>query len=401
MTDNNPSLSQWARNIAPSPTLQVDAKAKALIAAGGDICSFGAGEPDFDTPEFIKEACFQALRKGKTKYTPVAGIPELRAALAEKYTQENGIPNVTDQQVVVSPGAKYSCYLAVRAICSLGDEAIIPSPYWVSYPEMVKLTGARPKIIKGCEHNGFKITAEQLRESITNKTRLLILNSPSNPSGAVYNDKELKDLMKEVLKAGIYVLSDEIYEYFLYGGAIHHSPASFSKEAAAATITVSGFSKTFAMTGWRLGTLVAAPTIAKAIADLQSQTTSNATTFAQYGALAAITDPQASRDSIDKMLKVFDQRRRNLFNGLNAIDGLRCQCAQGAFYLFPNIASSGLSSTEFCSRLLDEHDTAVVPGIAFGADEYVRFSYAVSDTVIEKGLSHLKKFCASLNLNDA
>ena len=390
-------LSTWARNVTPSPTLSLTAKTKALIASGEDVCGFGAGEPDFDTPSFIKEACIQALQAGKTHYTPVAGIPELRAAIAEKYVRENRIRDITEENVVVCPGGKYACYLAILAVCSPGDEVIIPAPYWVSYPEMVKLAGATPKVIAADEPNGFKLTVETLNAAITpGKTRLLILNSPSNPTGAVYDRAELEKLMEVVVASGLYVLSDEIYEYFLYDTAVHYSPAAFSQATAAVTVTVSGFSKSYAMTGWRLGTLVAPRYIAKAVSNLQSQTTSNPTTFAQYGALATLQDREAARQAIDNMLHAFDQRRHILGEGLRAIDGIQCQRAQGAFYLFPNIASFGLTSNAFCERLLTSQKMAVVPGIAFGEDRCVRISYATDLNTIEIGLERLKAFCDHL-----
>jgi aspartate aminotransferase len=388
-------LSTWASNIAPSPTLAVDAKAKELKAAGEDVCGFGAGEPDFDTPEFIKEACVKALTEGKTKYAPAAGIPALREALAAKYRNQ-GVDGVTAAQCVVSPGGKYSCYLAILAVISPGDEVVIPAPYWVSYPEMVKLAGGVPKVVFAGQEHGFKMTPDQLRAAITPKTRLLIINSPSNPTGAIYSPEELQALTEVALEAGIYIMSDEIYEYLLYDGVKHVSPASFSQEAADSVITVAGFSKTFSMTGWRLGTLMAPPIVAKAVTNLQSQTSSNATTFAQYGALAALEQWDQSLLAIQGMLQVFDRRRLRLLEGLQGIDGLECARAQGAFYLFPNIEKFGLSSNEFASRILEEEKVAVVPGEAFGAPGYIRLSYATSDDVIEKGLGRLAKFCARL-----
>lgn len=389
-------LSVWAENIAPSPTLAVDAKAKALKAAGEDVCGFGAGEPDFDTPEFIKEAAIQALRDGKTKYAPAAGIPELRAALAEKFVTQNGFDRVDPGQVVISPGGKFSCYLAILAVCGPGDEVIVPAPFWVSYPEMVKLAGATPKVLLAGDDAGFKVTAAQFREAITPKTRLFLLNSPSNPTGAVYTREEMEEIVAVALEHNVLILSDEIYEHLLYEGARHVSPASFGPDAAASTITVGGFSKSFSMTGWRLGTLVAPPAIAKAVADLQSQTSSNATTFAQYGALAAVRDQEASASAIAGMLEVFDRRRLKLHDGLNGIDGIRCLRSQGAFYLFPNISALRLGSTEFSARLLEKEKVAVVPGVAFGADEYIRLSYATADSVIEKGLERMARFCQGL-----
>lgn len=393
---NQIKLSTWAENIAPSPTLAVDAKAKELKAAGEDVCGFGAGEPDFDTPEFIKAACVQALSEGKTKYAPAPGLPALRSAIAEKYRRDNGVEGVEAAQVVVSPGGKYSCYLAILAVVSPGDEVIIPAPYWVSYPEMVKLAGGTPKSIFAGADAGFKISPEQLREAITPKTRMVILNSPSNPTGAIYSPAELEALTQVAVEAGIYIMSDEIYEYLLYDGVQHVSPASFSKEAADSVITVSGFSKTFSMTGWRLGTLMAPLPIAKAVASIQSQTSSNATTFAQYGALAAMEHWEQSMAAVNAMLQVFDRRRLRLLEGLSAIDGIQCPRAQGAFYLFPNIESFGLSANDFAGRILEEEKVALVPGEGFGAPGYIRLSYAIADEMIEKGIERITRFCASL-----
>ncbi len=389
-------LSPWASNISPSPTLAVDAKAKALAAAGEDVCGFGAGEPDFDTPEFIKEACVKALREGKTKYAPAPGVPQLRSLLAEKYQKENGIQGLEASQVVVSPGGKFSCYLAILSVIGPGDEVVIPAPYWVSYPEMVKLAGGVPKVVFAGQEAGFKIDPDQLRAAITPKTRLVILNSPSNPTGAVYSRAELEALVDVALEKDVYVMSDEIYEYLLYDSVSHHSPASFSKEAAERVITVSGFSKTFSMTGWRLGTLVAPAPIAKAVAALQSQTSSNATTFAQYGAIAALEHADQSRAAVGEMLTVFDRRREKLLAGLQAIEGIECARAQGAFYLFPKISGLGVDSDTFATRLLEAEKVAVVPGAGFGAPDYMRLSYATSDSVIEKGLARLARFCSAL-----
>jgi len=388
-------LSVWAHNISPSPTLAVDAKAKALAAAGEDVCGFAAGEPDFDTPEHIKEACIAALRAGKTKYAPTPGIEPLRQAIAEKYFTDYGL-KVAPSQVIVSPGGKFSCYLSILATCSPGDEVIIPAPFWVSYPEMVKLAGAVPKLVLADDTTGFKLTPAQLEAAITPKTRLLILNSPSNPTGTVYTRPELEALVDIALKHNLYILSDEIYEHLTYDGAKHVSPATFSPEAAARTIIVSGFAKTYAMTGWRLGTTVAPAPIAKAISELQSQQTSNATTFAQWGALAALTEREKTQAALDTMLVAFDRRRKFLHAELNKIPGITCLLAEGAFYLFPNISSFGLSSEEFCTRLLNEKKVAAVHGSAFGAEGYLRLSYATSDAIIAKGVVRLAEFCASL-----
>ncbi len=390
-----PPLSTWARNLAPSPTLAVDAKAKALQAAGEDVCGFGAGEPDFDTPDFIKDACVAALKAGKTKYAPTPGINELRSAIADRYGADYGL-KVAPGQVVVSPGGKFSCYLAILATCSPGDEAIIPAPYWVSYPEMVRLAGAEPRFVLAEDSGGFKITPAQLEAAITPRTRLLILNSPSNPTGAVYNAAEIEAVVEVALKHNLFILSDEIYEYLVYDGVKHRCVATLGAEAEAHTIVVSGFSKPYAMTGWRLGTIVAPLAIAKACAEIQSQTTSNATTFAQYGAVAALREKARSMEALGCMMTAFDRRRRLLHAGLNRIPGVSCLLAQGAFYLFPNIANFGLSSQEFCARLLEKEKVAAVPGSAFGAEGYVRLSYATSDAIIARGLERMGRFCASL-----
>jgi aspartate aminotransferase len=393
---NQPNpLSTWAQNIAPSPTLAVDAKAKALLAAGEDVCGFAAGEPDFDTPDHIKEAAAAALKSGRTKYAPTPGIQPLREAIAEDYAARFGL-KVAPAQVIVSPGGKFSCYLSILAVCSPGDEVIIPAPYWVSYPEMVKLAGATPKFVLADDTTGFRLTPAQLEAAITPRTRLLILNSPSNPTGAVYTRAELEAIMEVALRHNLYIMSDEIYEHLLYDGASHVSPATFSKEAGERTIIVSGFSKTYSMTGWRLGTTVAPAPIAKAVAGLQSQTSSNATTFAQYGALAALKEKGKTQAALDAMLAAFDRRRRFLHAALNQIAGVKCLLAQGAFYLFPNISSLGLGSAGFCDRLLDRQRVAAVPGSAFGAEGYLRLSYATSDEIIKKGVERLAAFCADL-----
>ena len=390
-------LSSWAKNVAPSPTLAVDAKAKALKAAGEDVCGFGAGEPDFDTPSFIKDACAQALANGKTKYATAAGIPALRNALAQKYLEKGVLKELNPAQIVVSPGGKYSCYLAIIATCGPGDEVIIPAPYWVSYPEMVKLAGATPRVVFAGDEQGFKVTPEQIEEVLSPSSRMIILNSPSNPTGCLYSRKEMEAIVELACRHDLLIMSDEIYEYLLYDKAEHFSPASFSPDAAERVITVSGFSKTFSMTGWRLGTLVANPTITKAVADLQSQTTSNATTFAQFGALAAMENWEQSMEAVKGMLIHFDRRRLKLLDGLQGISGTTCQRSEGAFYLFPNISSYGLSSEEFSARLLEEEKVAVVSGHAFGAEGYIRLSYATSDEIIEKGLNRITKFCANIN----
>lgn len=388
-------LSTWAKNISPSPTLAVDAKAKKLKSEGKDVCGFGAGEPDFDTPEFIKEACIKAIEAGKTKYLPSAGLPALREALAAHYAKRRGI-SYNASNFIVSPGGKFSCYLAIMSVISPGDEVIIPAPYWVSYPEMVKLAGGTPVYVKATDAADFKVTVQQLESVCPPKTKLLILTSPSNPTGAVYSAQELKEIMDFAIARDILVMSDEIYSTLVYDGVEAISPASLSEEAKEHTIVVSGFSKAFSMTGWRLGTLCAPDAIAKAVANLQSQTSSNATSFAQYGALAAMENEALADAAVAEMKKSFDRRRLMLLEGLNAIDGVFCRRAQGAFYLFPNISSFGMASVDFCAKLLEEKLVAVVPGSAFGSDENVRFSYAVSDETIQKGIERMAQFCSEI-----
>ena len=390
-----PLLSSWALNVSPSPTLAIDSKAKALQAAGEDVCGFAAGEPDFDTPDHIKDAAIAALKAGKTKYAPTPGIEPLRQAIAAKYASDYGL-KVAPSQVVVSPGGKFSCYLGILSVCSPGDEVIIPAPYWVSYPEMVKLAGAVPRFILAGDTTGFRVTAAQVEAAVTPKTKLLVINSPSNPTGAVYSRGEMEAIVEVALRHRITILSDEIYEYLVYDGVRMVAPATLSPEAAAATIIVSGFSKTYSMTGWRLGTLVAPQPIAKAVAELQSQMSSNATTFAQYGALAALQEKDKTQAALSRMLESFDRRRKFLHAELNKIPGITCQLAKGAFYLFPNISKLGVPSQDFCARLLETKRVAAVPGSAFGAEGYLRLSYATSDAVIAKGVERLAQFCKAL-----
>jgi len=392
---NPPPLSTWARNVSPSPTLAVDAKAKALQAAGEDVCGFAAGEPDFDTPEHIKEACIAALKAGKTKYAPTPGIEPLRQAIVDRYAAEYGL-KLTPAQAIVSPGGKFNCFLGVLAVCSPGDEVIVPAPYWVSYPEMVKLAGATPRFVLADDRTGFRLTPEMVEAAITPRTRLLILNSPSNPTGAVYTRKELEAIVAVALRHNLYILSDEMYEHLVYDNARPTCVAAFSPEVAARTITVAGFSKTYAMTGWRIGTTVAPLPVAKAISELQSQMSSNVTTFAQYGALAALKEKEKTTAAVQRMLVAFDRRRKSLHAELNRIPGITCLLAEGAFYLFPNISSFGLKDLDFCNRLLDEQKVAAVPGSAFGAEGYLRLSYATSDEIIAKGVARLAAFCAGL-----
>jgi len=388
----NYRISQRAASLSPSLTLAIDAKAKQMKAEGLDVVGFGAGEPDFDTPQHIKDAAAKALADGFTKYTPSSGIPELRQAIADKFKRENGL-SYKPSQVIVSCGGKHSCYNVILATCQEGDEVIIPAPYWLSYPEMVKLASARPVILETTDRTEFKVTPEQLRAALTPRTKLFILNSPSNPTGSVYTPEETKILGDLCVEKGVLILSDEIYEHLLYDGARVKSVASFSQAHCEHTIITHGFAKAWSMTGWRLGFLAAPEPIARAIDAVQSHSTSNPTSFAQKGAVAALTGPQ---DHLPRWLAEYDRRRRYAHQKLNSIPGISCVNPKGAFYLFPNIAKLGLKSTEFCARLLEQEKVAAVPGIAFGADDYLRISYATSLANIEKGLDRLDKFARSL-----
>ena len=388
----NYRISQRAASLAPSLTLAIDSKAKQMKAEGQDVVGFGAGEPDFDTPQHIKDAAVKALAAGFTKYTPSSGIPELRQAIADKFKRENGL-TFKPSQIIVSCGGKHSCFNVIVATCQEGDEVIIPSPYWLSYPEMVKLAGARSVILPTTDQTEFKVTPDQLRAAITPRTRLFILNSPSNPTGSVYTPEEIKVLGDFCVEKGVLIMSDEIYEHLLYDGAMVKSVASFSQAHYEHTIVVHGFAKAWSMTGWRLGWCAAPEPIAKAIDAIQSHSTSNPTSFAQKGAVAALTGPQ---DHLKTWLAEFDRRRTYAWKKLNSIPGISCVNAKGAFYLFPKISGTSLKSTEFCAKLLEQEKVAAVPGIAFGADDYLRISYATSMANIEKGLDRLDRFVRSL-----
>ena len=385
-------ISERAASLSPSLTLTIDSKAKAMKAAGEDVVGFGAGEPDFDTPQHIKDACAQALADGFTKYTPASGIPELREAIADKFKRENGL-TYKPSQVIVSCGGKHSCYNVIMATCQAGDEVIIPAPYWLSYPEMVKLAGATPVILTTSDQTEFKVTPAQLRAAITPNTRLFILNSPSNPTGSVYTPEEVRALGDICVEKNVLIMSDEIYEHLVYDGARVQSVASFSPAHFEHTIIVHGFAKAWSMTGWRLGFLAAPEPIARAIDAIQSHSTSNPTSFAQKGGVAALTGPQ---DHLPLWLAEFAKRRSYAWQKINSIPGISCVNAKGAFYLFPNISQTGLKSSEFCARLLEQQKVAAVPGIAFGADDYLRISYATSLANIEKGLDRLDQFVRSL-----
>jgi aspartate aminotransferase len=389
----NYHIAQRADSLSPSLTLAIDSKAKAMKATGEDVVGFGAGEPDFDTPQHIKDAAAKALAGGFTKYTPSSGIPELREAIAAKFKAENGL-TYKPSQIIVSNGGKHSCYNVILATCQEGDEVIIPSPYWLSYPEMAKLAGATPVILETTDKTEFKVTPAQLRAAITPNTRLFILNSPSNPTGSVYTPDEIKALGDICVEKGVLIMSDEIYEHLTYDGAVVKSVASFSRAHYDHTIIVHGFAKAWSMTGWRLGFLAAPEPIAKAIDAVQSHSTSNPCSFAQKGGVAALTGPQ---DHLPGWLSEYAKRRTRAWQMLNAIPGVTCVNSKGAFYLFPNIGGTRLKSADFCARLLEQEKVAAVPGIAFGADDYIRISYATSLTNIEKGLERMDRFVRGLN----
>jgi len=376
-----------------SATLSITAKAKAMKAAGEDVLSLCAGEPDFDTPEHIKNAAIEALKRGETKYTPESGRPDLKEACAEKFVRENNVPS-SAAQIVVAAGAKFSIFSAIAALCGPGDEVILGSPYWVSYPEMIKASGATPVIVPCSAENNYELDPEKLKAAVTSNTKLLILNSPSNPTGAVYRKETLEKIAKLAIERNFMVLSDEIYEKLTYEPDFPHiSIASFSKEISDLTITVNGFSKAYSMTGWRLGYLTAPKWLTDRICALQSNTTSNPTTFAQFGAIAALKGDQAP---VETMRQAFARRRDMIYGLMSDIPGVKCIRPQGAFYIFCDISSFGLNSWDFSGRLLSETKTAVIPGQPFGADGNIRLSYACSEQTIQKSVERIRGFCSKL-----
>jgi len=395
-------LSERAKRIKPSPTLSIDAKAKAMKASGIDIVSFGVGEPDFDTPENIKEAAIKAIKEGFTKYTPVGGIDPLKDAIIEKFNKDNNL-NYAREEIIVSCGAKHSLYNIAQALLNPGDEVLIPSPYWVSYPDQVLLNDAIPVFVKTYESDSFMLRPEAIESSITKKTKALILNSPSNPTGLTYDRKTLEKIAEVVLRYGIFVISDEIYEKLTYDGFKHVSIASFDNEIKAKTTVVNGLSKAYAMTGWRIGYAAGSKELIKAMTNIQSQSTSNPTSIAQKAAVEALSGPQ---DFITVMLAEFDKRRRFLINELNSVPGMSCLAPTGAFYAFPNTSklygkSAGertiSSSSDLALYLLEKANVALVHGDAFGDDDYVRLSYATSIEEIKKGVDRIREAVSRLS----
>ncbi|MBO5008496.1 MAG: pyridoxal phosphate-dependent aminotransferase [Clostridia bacterium] len=389
-------ISNKFKGISPSPTLMIDSKFKQMKADGMDVVGFGAGEPDFDTPQHIKDAAIAAINAGVTKYTPASGTLELKKAICDKFKRDNGL-SYEPANIVVSNGAKHSLINAFGAILNPGDEVIIPAPFWVSYPEMVKYNDGVPVILYTKEENGFKFSAEEFKNTITPKTRALVLTSPSNPTGMVYTKEELKAIADVAVENNIYVISDEIYEYLVYDGVEHVSIASFNDKIKDLTIIINGVSKTFAMTGWRIGYTASNADIAKAMSNVQSHTTSNPNSIAQAAAVAALNGPL---DDFNMMKKAFDERRKYMAERINAIDGVSCLMPQGAFYVMMNISAlkgktiSGKlieSADDFAEVFLDKQLVAVVPGNGFAAPDYVRWSYATSLENIKEGIDRLEK----------
>jgi aspartate aminotransferase len=390
-TGERMKLAARIAQVPGSMTLAIAEKAKAMKAEGLDVLGFSAGEPDFDTPDHIKAAAKQALDEGKTKYGPAAGEAGLRSAIASKLYRDNQLAYKAEN-VLVTNGGKHSLYNIFQAFLDPGDEVIIPAPYWLSYPEMVKLASGTPAIVQTELSQNFKITPAQLQQAITPRTKFFVLNSPSNPTGVVYTPAEIRALAKVILDSHVWVISDEIYEKNLYDDAEHLSIASLGQELFERTFVSSGFAKTYSMTGWRVGYVAGPVEEIKAMTRLQSHSTSNVCTFAQYGAIAAL---EGSQDCVAEMLSAFAARRKVMLDYLNAIPGLECPQPDGAFYMFPSIRKTGMRSMEFCEALLASHQVAAVPGIAFGADDAIRLSYATDMDTICKGMERLEKFVRS------
>ena len=394
-------ISQRCQRVTGSLTLAIDAKAKEMKQKGIDVVGFGAGEPDFDTPEHIRKAAKDALDLGKTRYTPAAGMPELRQAICDKLKRDNGLDYVP-QQIVVSNGAKHSLFNSFQALLEEGDEVIVPGPYWVSYPEIVRMAGGVPVIVEGREENNFKPTIDDFRAAVTDKTRAVVINSPNNPNGFVFTREELQAIGDLAIEKDLSIVSDEIYEFLVYDGAEHVSIASLSPEIKERTIVINGMSKAYAMTGWRIGYTASPLNAAKAMTNFQSHSTSCPNSIAQYAALTALSGPD---DQLKSMVAEFDRRRRRIVELINEIPGLSCKPPKGAFYVMMNIGGvfgkryNGapiVDSMSFTQLLLDNSHVAVVPGAGFGADAYVRLSYATSMENIEKGLARIKEFVGKL-----
>lgn len=394
-------ISNRCRSISPSPTLVIDSKAKAMKKKGIDVVGFGAGEPDFDTPEYIRNAAKAALDEGMTRYTPSSGTLELRTAICEKLKRDNGLEYEPDQ-IVVSNGAKHSLFNICQTILDPGDEVIIPEPFWVSYPELVQIAGGVPVMVHGHEENDFLVSADDMKPYITPRTKAIILNSPNNPNGCVWPREMLEDIARLAVENQLFVISDEIYEKLVYDGEKHVSIASLGEDIKAQTFVVNGFSKAYAMTGWRLGYCAGPTNVMKAVGALQSHATSNPNSIAQYAGYVALS---GGDDIIAAMVAEFDRRRKHIVSRINAIPGLSCRMPKGAFYVMMNIseligAAYGdkviRSSTDFAELLLENAKVAVVPGLGFGSDMHVRLSYATSMENIDRGLDRIAQFVGSL-----
>lgn len=383
-------LAARANRVSTSVTLAIAAKAKEMKAEGIDVCSFSAGEPDFPTPKHICEAAKTALDEGRTRYGAAAGELKLREAIAKKLRQDNHLP-YNPENIIVTNGGKFSLFNLMQVLIEQGDEVIIPAPYWLSYPEMVKLADGTPVIVDTCAEHNYKITPEQLEQAITSKTKLFILNSPSNPTGMVYSPTEIRALAKVIVEHDIFVISDEIYEKIIYDDVEHLSIGSIDESIFARTIVSSGFAKSHSMTGWRVGYAAAPLPIVQGMTRIQSHSTSNVCTFAQYGAIAALESPQVC---VQEMLQAFAQRRSYMYQAINDIPQLSCPKPDGAFYLFVDISKTGKKSLAFCEELLETQQVAVIPGIAFGTDNCIRLSYATDLDTIKEGVRRLAEFVA-------
>ncbi len=395
-------LAKRVSKLKPSPTLAIDAKAKAMISQGMDVINFGVGEPDFDTPDNIKEAAIKAIKNGFTKYTAVSGIDVLREAIVKKLKEDNNLI-YSKNQIIVSCGAKHSLYNIAQVLFDRGDEVIIPAPYWVSYPDQVILNNAKPVIVDTNEDNNFMLNIKELKKKISKKTKAIILNSPSNPTGSAYNKNTLEEIAEIAVRKKMFVISDEIYEKIVYDGFKHISIASLNDKIKSLTIVVNGLSKSHSMTGWRIGYAAGPEEIISAMSKVQSQSTSNPASISQKAAFEALTGPQ---DSVGMMLAEFDKRRRYIVERLNKIEGITCRMPQGAFYVFPNVSKlfgrgydgkKVKGSSDLAAYFLENAQTAVVSGDAFGADDYIRFSYATSMDALRKGLDRIEDAIKALD----
>jgi aspartate aminotransferase len=383
-------FSRKISSIKPSATLAITSKAKSMVAAGEDVIILAAGEPDFDTPECIKEAAVKALEKGDTKYTPASGKLSLKKAVCRKLEKDNGL-NYTPAQIVISCGAKHSIYNVLQVLCEADDEVIVVHPYWLSYPEMVRLGGARPVTVKTKRENDFKLTADGIRAVLTKKTRAIIINSPSNPCGAVYEEKDLREIADVCLDAGITIISDEIYEKIIFDGRKHFSIASVSEDAKKSTVVVNGVSKSYSMTGWRIGYLAAEPEIASLVSTLQSQSTSNPCSISQAAAEYALTN-DSLEEEMDKNREEYQRRRDALAELMSGETKIKPFIPSGAFYMFCDISATGMDSLTFSEKLLQEKKVAVIPGGPFGEDNYIRISFATDPKEIDRGLARIKEW---------